>query len=630
MDDDVAQIDIFIQPPQPSEETDADSGDEDCNDPNRMSRHQLQAPAEVVIQGSVDSDSQNNVSSEHQFGNRSSDLEASAKISPDFCDLGILSHQNLVKAGPSLESSLMGPVKRKRNQAHDNLQNKKVAPSVSKTMKKLHRKWTKGDLNKSNVNESIWVRPPHLTVPTLSDESEPIDFFTLFLNEELLSLLTRKSVTYAAADKNCPNFQMSTNEMYTFIGILLLSGYVPLPRRRMFWEEKDDTYNPMVAKSMRRNKFEEIFRYLHVVENDTIDKSDKLAKVRPFLDKLNELFMLYAPIEKDVSIDESMIPYFGRHGCKQFIKNKPVRFGYKAWVLATKLGYCIHTDIYVGKDGSFNRELGLGGSVVMKLMSKLREQYPETKFSIYCDNFFMCPQLLTELKKINVLGTGTVRVDRTDYCPLTEKGEMKKLPRGSYDSYVDKENNICAIRWNDNSVVTLMSSEYGAAPLRTAKRYSRVQHKKIDIQQPNLVHYYNNNMGGVDQMDANIAVYRIAIRGKKWYMPILLWLLDVALNNAYQLARSYKYKGGDLLHFRRAVVNSLLRKFGEPKTSPGPVRRFVTPRSVPDCVRLHENEHIILTKQPRRRCHICKNKTTKACRKCEVPLHDKCFLDFHK
>lgn len=67
--------------------------------------------------------------------------------------------------------------------------------------------------------------------------------------------------------------------------------------------------------------------------------------------------MLYVIIEKDVSIDESVIPYFGCHGCKQFIKIKPVRFGHKACVLATKLSYCIHTNIYVGKDGSFNRVL---------------------------------------------------------------------------------------------------------------------------------------------------------------------------------------------------------------------------------------------------------------------------------
>lgn len=29
--------------------------------------------------------------------------------------------------------------------------------------------------------------------------------------------------------------------------------------------------------------------------------------------------------------DESMIKYYGRHGCKHFIRGKSIRFGYKVW-----------------------------------------------------------------------------------------------------------------------------------------------------------------------------------------------------------------------------------------------------------------------------------------------------------
>lgn len=54
LDDDVAQIYVFLLPSDtgPGDETDADSGDEDFNDPNRPSRRQLQAPAEMVVHSS--------------------------------------------------------------------------------------------------------------------------------------------------------------------------------------------------------------------------------------------------------------------------------------------------------------------------------------------------------------------------------------------------------------------------------------------------------------------------------------------------------------------------------------------------------------------------------------------------
>jgi hypothetical protein len=41
------------------------------------------------------------------------------------------------------------------------------------------------------------------------------------------------------------------------------------------------------------------------------------------------------------TIDESMVPYFGKHGCKQFIKGKPIRYGCKIWMGATSTGYAV-------------------------------------------------------------------------------------------------------------------------------------------------------------------------------------------------------------------------------------------------------------------------------------------------
>ena len=33
------------------------------------------------------------------------------------------------------------------------------------------------------------------------------------------------------------------------------------------------------------------------------------------------------------SVDETIVPYYSRHSCKQFIRGKPVRFGYKVTYL---------------------------------------------------------------------------------------------------------------------------------------------------------------------------------------------------------------------------------------------------------------------------------------------------------
>ena len=63
--------------------------------------------------------------------------------------------------------------------------------------------------------------------------------------------------------------------------------------------------------------------------------------------------------EQMVSVDESMFPYFGRHGRKEFMRNKQIKFGYKFWVAATPLGYAIQFYPYLGKDDNYDPNLGL-------------------------------------------------------------------------------------------------------------------------------------------------------------------------------------------------------------------------------------------------------------------------------
>ena len=69
-----------------------------------------------------------------------------------------------------------------------------------------------------------------------------------------------------------------------------------------------------------------------------------------------------------------MDPYFGKHGSKKYIHDKPIMFGFKLWVMATPLGYCIQFRSYGGKDSILqdyeNIGLGLGASVVANLVSK--------------------------------------------------------------------------------------------------------------------------------------------------------------------------------------------------------------------------------------------------------------------
>ena len=89
-----------------------------------------------------------------------------------------------------------------------------------------------------------------------------------------------------------------------------------------------------------------------------------------------------------------MVPYFRRHGCKQYMRNKPVKFSYKFWVAATPVGYAIQFYLYAGKDENYDSNLGLGGSVVATLAEKLPSQVG-SNYHIIKNNFFYQPKSAT-------------------------------------------------------------------------------------------------------------------------------------------------------------------------------------------------------------------------------------------
>ena len=92
--------------------------------------------------------------------------------------------------------------------------------------------------------------------------------------------------------------------------------------------------------------------------------------------------------------------------------------------------------------------------------------------------------------------TGTVRNNRTGNCPLTNVKTMQKRDRGEMEVYSHKD--VCAVRWVDNKVVTVMSNTHTNEPVSICKRYSRVEKAKVDLPQPDCIKKYNSHMGRVD------------------------------------------------------------------------------------------------------------------------------------
>ena len=108
-------------------------------------------------------------------------------------------------------------------------------------------------------------------------------------------------------------FFVTPAELAKCFGILLLSGYNSLPREADYWSNQPDLGVAIVRNAMSRNIFQGIKSMLHFVDNSALPEGNKVAEVEPLYDDLNAKLVQFGMFHPLLSIDESMVPYYGRH-----------------------------------------------------------------------------------------------------------------------------------------------------------------------------------------------------------------------------------------------------------------------------------------------------------------------------
>lgn len=480
-----------------------------------------------------------------------------------------------------------------------------------------------GDTEESSSDEEEysgvprWRKSQRLSLgahnpPTVSDEmlehsgNAPIELFDLFFTNDIVDHITYQTNLYATRDKNDQTFSIEATEMKQFLGLILISGYHKVPRENAYWSTGLSLECPIFSKTMSRTRFKTIKRYLHVADNQSLSSS-KVAKIEPLYDMLRRQCQQFGFFDELLSVDESMIPYRGNHSVRQYIHNKPIKFGFKMWMLCGNTGFPYNFSIYCGKDAE--RTGPLGAHVVTKMLEPITDV---TSHVVFMDNFFTNHQLITELTNKNIRACGTVRDNRTNHCPLLSKKEIQKKPRGAYDYRSDGK--VMYVRWHDNTAVTVASNFYGIDPLHTANRRVKGEAAK-SVPQPHAVKMYNKGMGGVDVCDRKLAAYRPKLRNKKWWWNLFAHALNLALVASYEFHRKVNPESKmDHFQFLVEVAESMVRR-------EVPRSRMGGPNApVPKPVRFDNiNHHMVSCKQGR--CVVCSKNTRLRCLKCDRRLH---------
>ena len=261
---------------------------------------------------------------------------------------------------------------------------------------------------------------------------------------------------------------------------------------------------------MNYQRFKALLAFLHVVDPFEEDENNKLRKVSPFISHFQEICRtLYQPYQ-NVAVDERIVKSKHRSGIRQYIKNKPVKFGIKLWVLAdSNNGYTCDFNVYAGKNGEkYDNNNGLGYITVWTLCKPLFNQ----GYQVFYDNFYTSPQLVVDLYEKGTPSCGTITMNRRGFPESMKDGKTWARSSSRGDMRWIRDGKCLALQWKDNKLVTMLSSiDVGTGFVEVKRKVKNSDSKWIteSVRQPSCIQRYNKFMNGVDRSDQYLAKYNL-------------------------------------------------------------------------------------------------------------------------
>lgn len=418
--------------------------------------------------------------------------------------------------------------------------------------------------------------------------------------DNFINLVVTESNRYA--HQQGLEYETDAEEMKAFFGILLLTGFHELPSTRHYWSTDPKFGVDFVHNIMTLKRFESIKRCLHFNDNITCPKReseefDRAYKIRPVLDHFNKAFQAARKEDVCQSIDERIVKFKGHNIMRQYVKGKPVRWGFKLWLrCGSKTGYTYEMDLYTGKkdDGV---EVGLGENVVLKLCRNL----VGTGVRVFMDNFFSSPYLMRILHDNGLEATGTVRGNRKG-MPKSLKAD-KDMDKGEMTIAQATDRKVSVLKWMDKRGVIMITNAENVQQVKQVSRRQKNAPQLVEVEVPSVICTYNNFMGGVDLADQLKGNYAIDIRSRyKYYLRVVFDIFDTTIVNGFiQFVALNPNTQMTHLDFRAAIVDGLVGSFSSRKnTFPS---RLISKRV--SLTRPVSTIHLPKVITSRKRCKLC-------------------------
>ena len=474
------------------------------------------------------------------------------------------------------------------------------------------------------------IEGPYLRVNP--DSTNPSEFLRMLWPDCLCDLLVEETNRYARSNGRRNWEDVNRDEIWTFLALVLLLSLHRLPRIRNLWSKNGYLGIREAQKHMSINRFLEILRNLHVVNNTDLSPGDGyVRKFKPVLDVLSQTFYRYYSPCQEVSVDEAMVKYKGRVGGKVHMPKKPIRVGFKIWCLCCSCcGYLCTFQMYEGRptDPVTKKKVSEKG-MVLRVVTELLAPYEGLNHVVYCDNFFSSGGLVKALADKEIYLAGTIQ-QRANGFPQA----LKETPLSSGEYAVQSDGDISYYAFKDRKVVSFVSNAFPDSMDQVVRFQPRGRGLGRQHVPPPLP-AYNQFMGGVDRFNHLRKSYGYDRKNRRYWLRPFFQFFDYAINNAYILYRHncviFGLKPMESFDFRLSLVG-LLAKDTRCRKRPFPCMGDAARQG--GC-RLKRLADISMS---RGKCHFCIiNKrrpvgfTSFGCSYCKVRLCKvDCFAEYHR
>ncbi|XP_016372815.1 piggyBac transposable element-derived protein 4-like isoform X2 [Sinocyclocheilus rhinocerous] len=487
----------------------------------------------------------------------------------------------------------------------------------------LEQKWKSADEPDVEPTQPTF-RPKNTPGPQLVSTAtcSPMQYFELFFSKSVLQTVVEHTNAYGAMRRGgmkTPWENISIKDLKSFIALVIYMGMLKCFKLTDYWKRSDLYSLPYPARIMSGRKFFSMCAGLHLsgpkvdAENDKkrgTPEYDRLCKIKPLYQDIRDACRASFHPSQNISIDERMVASKARNGLKQYMKNKPTKWGYKLFVLADSL--CAYTWDFFIYEGKVNSEKSKGISYD-SVMSLTNEKLLGSGYKLFVDNFYTSPKLFRDLLSKKIWACGTIRANRFGHSKT-------RAPRGNIRWF--REDNLLFVEWKDKRDVLMCSTFHKAFNGDSIKRNVKGADGVWAFQDfpvPAAVLDYNKHMGGVNLSDALIGYYTVLHKTKKWYRSFFYHFVDIAVVNAFilhqQMAKMKNQKPMTQKDFREALVAEL--------AGTGPASASAQERQVP-ATDSHLPKYIKGDSTfGRRKCKLCSSKTPVMCATCRVHL---CFV----